>query len=63
VPTSEKIKNVTKILTLVNIIEKHDSGQKHSSSRVFRPELDHPESATPVMILKSRDKRDSPENW
>ncbi len=32
-------KNTTKILTLVSIIEKRDSGQNHNSSRVFCPEL------------------------
>jgi hypothetical protein len=55
-------KNTTKILTLVIIIEHHNSGQKTRLKSRFSPwigELQLPENATPVVILKRRDKRDS----
>jgi hypothetical protein len=61
-------KNTTKILTLVSIIENHNSGRK-SKTRLksrFSPwigELQLPENATRVVILKSRYKRDSVEKW
>ncbi len=57
---------MTKILTLVSIIENHDSGRKTRLKSRFSPwigELQLPENATQVVILKSRYKRDSAEKW
>jgi hypothetical protein len=59
--TNIKSKSTTKILTLVSIIEKHDSGQKRDSGCVFRPELVN--CTNLVVIFKSQDKRDSLEDW